>query len=237
MPGKLYGVGVGPGDPQLLTLRAHQVLTSVPVVAVPVSRPGEDSLALRVVRPWLAAGQEVLELLTPMVWGPAELEPAWEKAVEELLRRLRRGLDVAFITLGDASLYSTYGYLVRRLGEAAPEIVVETVPGVPSFCAAAARLNLPLALGAEPLAILPVLEEPEELRSLLRTFPNLVLMKFHRRYADLIRVLAEEGRLHQAVLASRCGWEDEKLVLDLNGHGAQEMDYLSLIIVKGEAVR
>jgi precorrin-2/cobalt-factor-2 C20-methyltransferase len=121
-------------------------------------------------------------------------------------------LDVAFLTLGDAGLYSTYGYLLPRLRRAAPDLEVETVPGVPSFCAAAARFNLSLAQGTEPLAVLPSAEDPEELRRLLRAFPNLVLMKVHRHYADILRVLEEEGRLEEAVLASRCGWPEERLV-------------------------
>jgi precorrin-2/cobalt-factor-2 C20-methyltransferase len=214
------------------------VLASVPVVAVPISRPGEESLALKAARPWLSEKQEIVKLLLPMLRTEAELEAAWNRATGELLERLGRGLDVAFLTLGDAGLYSTYGYLLPRLQRAAPDLEVETVPGVPSFCAAAARLGLSLAQGTEPLAILPSAEDGEELRRLLRAFPNLVLMKVHRRYAEILRVLEEEGRLEDAVLASRCGWSEERLVRDLKGaEAAVEPDYLSLIIVKGETRR
>ncbi|MGB9887853.1 MAG: precorrin-2 C(20)-methyltransferase [Moorellales bacterium] len=238
MAGKFFGIGVGPGDPELITVRGRRVLASVPVVAVPISRPGEASLALRAVRPWLSGEQEILELLLPMLRAEAELEAAWERAAGELLKRLRRELDVAFLTLGDGGLYSTYGYLLPRLRRAVPDLEIETVPGVPSFCAAAARFNLALAQGAEPLAVLPSAEDLEELRLLLRTFPNLVLMKVHRRYPEILRVLEEEGRLGEAVFASRCGWPEERLVRDLKEDGVGlEPDYLSLIIVKGEGHR
>lgn len=236
MTGKLYGISLGPGDPELLTLRARRILASVPVVAVPEAQAEEGGTALRMVMSLVRPEQKVIRVRTPMTRHSPDLEEAWEEGAEKLLGELRQGRDVAFVTLGDAGLYSTYGYLARRILAIAPEVPVETVPGVPSFCAAAAKLNLPLASGREPLVIVPVLEDARELRPLLRAFPNLVLLKIGRRYRELAEVLEGEGRLDGAAMVIRCGLEGETVVPNLKEFDPpDELDYLSLIIVKGES--
>ncbi|SMB97323.1 precorrin-2 C20-methyltransferase /cobalt-factor II C20-methyltransferase [Thermanaeromonas toyohensis ToBE] len=232
MVGKLYGIGVGPGDPELLTLKARRIIEEVPVLAVPVSQRGEESLALKVVKPFIRPQQEILSLFMPMSRDRSYLERSWEAAAHELLNKLYEGKDVAFLTLGDASLYSTYSYLMEKAREMNPDLVVETVPGITSFCAAAARLNLPLAKGDEPLAIIPVVEEDvATLREWLAQFPNLVLMKVARRYEEIVGLLAEAGVLKSSVLATRCCLEGERFSWDLEAGLGQRHDYLSLILV------
>jgi len=229
----LYGVGVGPGDPELLTLKARRVLDAVPVLAVPVSQRGEESLALGVVRGFVRRDQEVLSLFMPMSRDRTYLVKCWEAAARELLGKLRQGRDVAFLTLGDASLYSTYSYLMEIIQRLDPSVPIETVPGITSFSAAAARLNLPLAKGDEALAVIPALEDPEILEELIPLFPNLVLMKVARRYDEIVRILARAGVAKTSVLATRCGHQGESFSWDLEAGIGQRHDYLSLIIVKG----
>ncbi|MDF9408845.1 precorrin-2 C(20)-methyltransferase [Pelotomaculum isophthalicicum JI] len=233
MAGKLYGLGVGPGDPELITLKALRVLQQVPVVAVPVSRHGEDSLALTVAKSHLRPEQEIITLQMPMSRDQECLEKAWEAAAGRLLEKLGKGLDVAFLTLGDASLYSSYSYLMEKVGELESGVEIETVPGVTSFAAAAARLNQPLAKGDEPLAVVPLLEDPEVLGELLPHFSNMVLMKVARRYDEIVRVLKENGRAENAVLISRCGLDGEIVSRDLDEGIGKKHDYLTAIIVKG----
>lgn len=233
MAGKLYGLGVGPGDPELITLKALRVLQQVPVVAVPVSRHGEDSLALAVAKTHLRPEQEIVTLQMPMSRNRACLVKAWEEAAGKLLEKLGEGLDVAFLTLGDASLYSSYSYLVEKVGELDPSVEIETVPGITSFAAAAARLNQSLAKGDEPLAVVPLLEEPEVLGELLPCFSNMVLMKVARCYDEIVRVLKENGRAENAVFICRCGLDGEIISRDLEAGVGRKHDYLSMIIVKG----
>ncbi|MGI9860316.1 precorrin-2 C(20)-methyltransferase [Moorella naiadis] len=233
MYGTLYGLGVGPGDPSLLTLKARAILEEVPVVAVPVSQRGEESLALQVVRQFLRPEQQILNLFMPMSRDQAYLEQSWDAAAAELREHLAGGRDIAFLTLGDSSLYSTYSYLVQRLQRIEPGLKIITVPGVTSFAAAAAGLNLPLATGDEPLAIIPALRDPATLKEYLSLFPNLVLMKVARHYDAIVEVLQEAGVAEKSVLASRCGQPGESFNRDLAAGKGQKQDYLSLIIVKG----
>ncbi|MEW8958475.1 precorrin-2 C(20)-methyltransferase [Neomoorella humiferrea] len=237
MSGTLYGLGVGPGDPELLTLKAKAILEQVPVLAVPVSQRGEESLALQVVRPFTRPDQEIMNLFMPMTRDRDYLERAWDAAAAELLTVLVAGRDVAFLTLGDASLYSTYSYLMERLQRLKPDLQIVTVPGITSFAAAAARLNVPLAVGDEPLAIIPALKDPAVLKEYLTLFPNLVLMKVARRYDAIVSVLEEAGVAGpgvagQAYLASRCGCPGESYSRDITAEKGKKQDYLSLIIVK-----
>jgi precorrin-2/cobalt-factor-2 C20-methyltransferase len=231
--GTLYGLGVGPGDPELLTLKARAILEQVPVLAVPVSQRGEESLALQVVQPFTRPDQKVLNLFMPMTRDRAYLERSWDAAAAELLQDLAAGQDIAFLTLGDASLYSTYSYLIQRLQDRQPDLPIVTIPGITSFAAAAAGLNLPLAVGDEPLAIIPALQDPQSLKTYLALFPNLVLMKVARHYDAIVTVLEEAGVAGQSVLASRCGQAGESFSRDLVDAKGQKQDYLSLIIVKG----
>ncbi len=232
MLGKFYGLGVGPGDPKLLTLKAAEVLKFVPVVAVPKSRADRDSVALDIARNHLSPGAEILELNLPMTSDPVVLEMAWQAGAERIFDKLQAGSSVAFLTIGDPSLYSTYQYVLEKLKGIAPEVEVETVPGITSFAACAARVSEPLASGDEPLLVLPAVDE--KLGEYLEQFPNLVLMKVSR---DMERIMAEmsaHGR--QALFVSRCGSPQEAVVRDLSSLAGEKVDYLSLILVgpKGE---
>ena len=226
--GTFYGVGVGPGDPQLLTLRAVQVLQSVPVIAIPKSRLDRESVAWEIARPHCNAGATLLELELPMTSDQAILAAAWREAAAAILVKLQTGLSVAFITLGDPSLYSTYNYLVQELNPLVPAGIIETIPGISALSLAAARLNIPLAVGDEPLLILPSAEDVDNYLG----FANLVLMKVSRRLPRLLDKLTKAGKDY--VLATRLGQQGEKIRRqpDLSEMGSEKIDYLSLLLVK-----
>lgn len=227
--GTFYGIGVGPGDPELLTVKAAKVLQTIPVVCVPKSKAEGDSVALGIARQYLPASVEVLEFTFPMVRDPAVLEECWTAAARGALERLQQGLDVAFLTLGDPSLYSTYAYVMRILRRLDADISIVTLPGIPSMTAAAARLNYPLATGDEPVLILPNWER-EELAGYLRSFPNLVVLKASRDWPELQAVLRAGGRT--GWLVSRCGQVGEVIQEDIAQLEADKVDYLSLVIVR-----
>ncbi|CAA7601903.1 Precorrin-2 C(20)-methyltransferase domain protein [Acididesulfobacillus acetoxydans] len=227
--GVFYGVGVGPGDPELLTLRAQKILQQVDFLAIPKSRLERESVAWEIARPYCRQDAGIIELELPMTSERARLEAAWREGAQKILAHLEQGASVAFITLGDPSLYSTYSYLVDGLRALVPEECIRTVPGITAMSAAAALVNLPLAAGDEPLLVLP----SAETAAAYQDFPNLVFLKVSRRLPELLATFEQSGR--PAVLLTRVGQKGQTVrwqpqAADL---GEEGIDYLSLMLVKG----
>lgn len=227
MNGVLYGVGVGPGDPELLTLKAVRLLQQCDVVAVPDSASGELA-ALEIAREHI--GQTpVLHCPLPMTRDPQELMHSWRQSADRLCQELQAGKTVVFLTLGDPSVYSTYLYLHRLV--TARGYRAEMVPGVPSFCAAAAALGQPLCEGGEPLHILPASYAGVE--EALALDGTKVLMKSGRSMPKLLATLRQKGMLAQAALVERCGMPGQRLVADLaQAQPDTPPGYFSTVIVK-----
>ena len=159
---KIYAVGVGPGDPELLTRKAERIIRAVPVVCAPTASPADSSYALAIVEPFLdRSRQEVIVQVFPMRKDQEGLEEFWEEAAAEVAEKVRQGREVAFITIGDPFLYSTFLYLYRILREKYPDIPVEVVPGISSINAAAVAAGIPLGLASERIAIIPAAFEAQ----------------------------------------------------------------------------
>lgn len=229
----LYAVGVGPGDPELLTLKAVRVLRAADVIVAPTGQAEAASYALGIVERHLdRSRQQVLERVFPMSRDERELRPHWEATASEVAGHLRDGRTVAFVTIGDPLLYSTFLYLLRILRERHPEMVVEVVPGITSVGAAAAAAGIPLGMSAERLAILPATYETDQLRQTLLDFDCVVLMKVSRVYDRVYALLVELGLERQGVFVRRVGSDQEEVVTDLASLVGNQLDYLSLLIVR-----
>jgi len=234
MRGKLYGVGVGPGDPELMTLKGKRILSEVETIAVPKTAADRDSLALSIAGQAVAEGKEVMEFLFPMTYDEALLQESWEKAVEGIRQRLDQGKDVAFITLGDPTVYSTYLYLHHLLHEEG--YATEIIPGVTSFCASAAALGIGLGENKESIAVIPSVYECENLMEVLKSFETIVLMKVSKSLPRLKQLLEKEGLLERSALVIRCGMEDQRLVYDWASLETEKISYFSTMIVKKSGV-
>lgn len=222
--GIFYGVGVGPGDPELLTLKAVRILRSAEVLSAPESGAG-TSTALGIVGE-LARGKRVVLCPAPMTRDAALLRFAWDQGAALLCAELEQGRSVAFVTLGDPGLYSTCGYLCRRVR--ARGFRTELVPGVPSFCAAAAAMGMSLCQGDEPLTIVPATSP--ELESALSRRGTRVVMKSARRLKELRDALERRGELERAVLSENCGLPGQRC-LPLGS--VERAGYFSTVIVPG----
>lgn len=230
---KVYAVGVGPGDPELLTRKAERILRSVPVICAPTVASEAASYALEIVEPFLDhSRQEILTRVFPMTKDEAELIPLWEETAAQVAQRLRAGQDVAFITIGDPLLYSTFLYLLRIFRDQYPEIEVEIVPGITSVGAAAAAAGVPLGLASDRIAILPATYEEAKLRQTLLDFDTVVLMKVSRVFDRVYALLAELDLVRQAVFVRRVGSSEEEVVTDIHSLVGRKLDYLSLLIVR-----
>lgn len=230
--GIFYGVGVGPGDPELLTLKAVQLLKEAPVVVVPQASRGQESLALSVVREHLSAACRVHYLHFPMTRDENRLGEAWDVALTTVRGFLDEGKNVLFLTIGDPMLYSTCIYVLERLQ--ARGYAVQVIPGVPSFCAAAAAAAFPLVKGDERLAVLPWNEKDPPSSLLLSSFDTVVLLKVASHLPRAVAALKEAGLLQQSVLVSNCGRTDEAISGELEKAARQENPppYLSLILAR-----
>ena len=222
--GIFYGVGVGPGDPELLTVKALRTLERCPVIAAPQTKSGE-MLALDIVRRAAALeGKTILPLFFTMARDKSQQRAAHETAADAIAAHLTAGRDVAMLNLGDVSIYATFGYIMDILRERGYEAVM--IPGVPSFCAAAARLGLSLVSGETPLHIVPA-GDPASLE-----LPGTkVLMKAGKRLPQVREALTARGLLEQAALVEDCGLPTEKLYSSM-GDVPEAAGYFATVIVK-----
>jgi precorrin-2/cobalt-factor-2 C20-methyltransferase len=235
--GKLYVVGVGPGDPELLTIKGMRILQNVSCICVPKGREEGSSLALSIVSKIVDLGdREIIEAYFPMrkTKNPGhgkELDAKWDETVRTVSERLNRGIDMAFITIGDPTIYSTFFYLYDRLLETNPELDIEIVPGVSSINASAARAKISLGLADEKIAVLPA-TYAENLGEILETFDTVVLMKVHRVFGNVLRILDDMQLTPRAVCISRAGMEGEKIFTDIRAIKEEDMNYFSMVIVR-----
>lgn len=232
MTGKLYGVGVGPGDPELLTLKALRLIRENSVIAVPGNEI-QASVAYQIVKGAYEALDEktLLPVAMPMTKDPAVLEANHEKAAQDVERYLKQGENVVFLTLGDPTVYSTYLYVHKRI--LARGYQAEIVSGITSFCAVAARLNMGLVERDEPLHVIPATYQAEDMDQVLKLPGTKVLMKTGRKMAQVRENIQKSGQ--QAVMIENCGMPGERIY-----EGAENIPeksgYYSLIIVKGEQI-
>ena len=230
--GRLYGVGVGPGDPELLTLKARRILQSVPLICVPQAETSRDSYALNIVREFLnPEAQEIMRLSFPTN-DEAAAGDVWLNAADVLARRLKSGEDAAFITEGDPMLYSTFLYVLDSVKVNHPGVPVEIVPGVSSVMAAAASAGTPLATHGQSLAILPAAYGIEKLRASIACHDTVVLMKVSRTMLRALSTLEDLGLEGKAVYIKRASTDREQVVRDLRQLGDQDLDYFSLLIIR-----
>lgn len=234
LPGTLYGIGVGPGDPELVTIKAQKVLSAVEVLCVPKSRMEKDSLALSVVRAVTDRDFELMELEFPMSMERQLLEQSWRNAGRQVAEKLLAGRKVAFVTVGDPTLYSTFGYLQRFIKANHPHVPVETVPGVSSITACPAAVGEPLVEGEEKLAVIPAAYNLDDLKNVLDIFDTVVLMKVNRRLPELLPFLRRYGNL-DTYFVSRCGYPDQFTTAEPEELVDQKLHYMSLLIVKKKA--
>jgi precorrin-2/cobalt-factor-2 C20-methyltransferase len=236
--GTLYGLGVGPGDPDLITVKALRYLQSAAVVAYPSGRNHQPGVAQQIITPWLRPDQIQLPLMFPYVLDPVQLEAAWSAAAQQVWVYLQAGNHVAFASEGDISFYSTFTYLAQSLLQQQPHARVEAIPGICSPLAAAAVLGIPLTLQAQRLAIVPALYRVEELESILTWADVMVLMKVSSVYAQVWPILCRYGLLERSYIVERATTADQIVYADLRKYPRLTLSYFSLLIcqVRPEAI-
>ncbi|WP_020611205.1 precorrin-2 C(20)-methyltransferase [Sediminispirochaeta bajacaliforniensis] len=228
---KLIGIGVGPGDPSLLTLAAAQAVKEADIVFTPVSRFSKASLAASIAAGTGIDESKIQKITFPMAKDTETLQKAWSQAAAPVIKALDSGLRAVFLTLGDPSVYSTWIYLRREVEAQQPNAGIAVIPGIMAANAAAARLGLPLVEGKERLALLPLPENLDELDAYLPLADCIVVYKIGSRLEELARWVSERGLAEQAHLVVGVGLEREAAgrLIDL---AEKEQGYLSVALIR-----
>jgi precorrin-2/cobalt-factor-2 C20-methyltransferase len=229
--GTLYGIGVGPGDPELITLKALKVLHRVPHIFAACSTKNSYSLALSIVRCHLN-GAGIEHLPFPMSKDAQVLQESWEDNARRVLEVLDTGSDAAFVTLGDPLTYSTFGYLLKTLKRLRPQMHIITIPGITSYNAAAALTHIPLTEGEESFYLVSGALGAARLKEIIDKSDNIVMLKTYRHFAEIYQALEEMDLLDRTTCISRCGLDGETVVENLRHLKGRTLPYLSMVIIK-----
>jgi len=226
--GKLIGIGVGPGDTELLTIKAVNILSKIPVICSPKSSEKKDSIALSIVKPILDKREDIKDLtildpVFPMTEDRKTLEKHWDEATNSITNYLDKGVDVAFITLGDPAIFSTFSYVLKRLTN---EYIVKMVPGITSCTACASSIGKPLVEKNEVLTIIPKIDD--RLESILNESNSIVLMKPSRNTKELEDIIDSKSGEKEIYSVEKCSMEDEKIIKGFS----KDKPYLTTTLIK-----
>jgi precorrin-2/cobalt-factor-2 C20-methyltransferase len=230
--GTLYGLGVGPGDPELITVKAFRVLQESPVIAYPRKRKGSKSYAHRIVDVYIRPEEkEMMGLVFPMTKDETVLQREWNRAVELIWQKLIDGKDVAFVTEGDPLLYSTFIHMMKLMQELHPEAKIKSIPGISSINGAASRLGLPLADGDEHVAIIPARDDYEAMKKAIIDHDAIVFIKVAKVIDVMISVLKDLDLLEHAHVITKVT-SDEEVIWKMSELEGAELEYLTLMVVR-----
>lgn len=232
MKGIFYGIGVGPGDPDLLTIKAQKLFDELDIIVAPETKSGKGSTALNIAKPYLRDDIEILERKFPMTYDKDALSISYDEIAKEIKGLVDEGEKVGFLTLGDPMVYSTYIYLFRRLTKL--DMDIETIPGITSFCAIASKVGIPLAETDETLTIVPSVYYDcggKRVDDILQS-SNVVFMKASGNIDSLIDKLEETGHKEASVFVSRIGLDNEVIENSIEKRRGIDNNYLSTLIAK-----
>ncbi|MCE0495673.1 cobalt-factor II C(20)-methyltransferase [Vibrio salinus] len=226
---KLYAIGTGPGASDLITVRGARLLSSVSVLYTPAGKKGGDSLAFSIVKEYVGEQVEVKTRHFPMSNNGDEKQRAWDSIADEIKGDIESGKSVAFITLGDTMLFSTWVFLLERLIE---HIAIEVVPGISSYSAISSQALFPLAMEKQQMAVVPCTASEDKIRQSLTDYECVVLMKVYGRFNRIKALLSELALLPHSLLMANATLENEIVCRDLNEiTDEQALPYFSTIIV------
>jgi precorrin-2/cobalt-factor-2 C20-methyltransferase len=230
--GTLYGIGVGPGDPELISLKAVRILRRLTDVYVASSTKHNYSLAEKIVSSHLKECVAVVPLYFPMTHNRKKLSEAWKANTLQVVKKLKAGKDAAFVTLGDPMIYSTFGYIMHTIKETDPDIPIEIIPGITSYQAGAASAGRVLAEGEESFIVISGALGAEKLKQVINHTDSVVMLKVYRNYKEILDTLNQLDLATRSVLISRCGLNGEEIEGNLNDRADTSPPYLSLLLIR-----
>ncbi|MEM9275465.1 MAG: precorrin-2 C(20)-methyltransferase [Cyanobacteria bacterium P01_F01_bin.143] len=230
--GTLYGISVGTGDPELITVKGLRLLQATKIVAFPAGINQKPGIAEQIIAQWLQPEQVTISLDFPYIQDETVLEKAWQQAATTVWQYLKQGIDVAFACEGDVSFYSTFTYLAQTIQKFYSEVPIITVPGICSPAAAASELGIPLTVGHQRLTVLPAIYSWQELEQALASSDVVVLMKVSSVYQKVWQILQQHDLLESSSLVERATFRDRKIYTNLQYHSQLQLSYFSILIIR-----
>lgn len=227
--GKLFGVGVGPGDPELITVKAVRVIKEADIIFTAASSKNSYSLAVEIASPYISSTAKIEHLGFPMTKETDEVEAAWIANAKQIASSMKEGKTVVFLTLGDPTTYSTFGYILKKMKLIMPEADIETIPGITSFHAASARLNRILVEGEESLLVTSGAYGGDRIRQ-VKEVENVAIVKAYKNITDINMALKDAGLYSKGVAVSKCGRKNEEIIEKLDDLETRDPDYWTLIL-------
>lgn len=226
---KFYGIGTGPGDSSLVTVKAVKTLRNIDILYTPEAKKGGDSLALSIVKEYIPDSVEIKTKHFPMSCNGEDKIGVWEDISKEIINDVKGGKDVGFITLGDPMIYSTYVYIMERIMDC---VEVETIPGISSFSNIASNQNFPLVMDTDPLVVIPCTMEEEKIDEALKKYDCIVLMKIYKKINTILDKLKKYNLIDYAILVSNSSQEGETVFTNLREQEIDEkISYFSTILI------
>lgn len=226
---KFYGIGVGPGDEELVTVKAVKVIKKLDVLYAPLPLKNGVSTAEKIISTYIEKNTQIKRRYFPMNFDNKEKKNAWKEIASEIIKDVKCGKNVGFITLGNPMIYSTYIYLLEIIKD---KVCIETIPGIASFSNIASTNNYPLAIDNDKLAILPGITKKEDLNKLFKINDSIVIMKVYKNFKTIIETLDENDLIESAIMVSNSSMEDEKIYTDLREvYNMEKIPYFSTILI------
>lgn len=230
--GKLFGIGVGPGDPGLLTVKAVETIKNADIIITPKTEKKDGSVAYNIARKYIPENVEILPMVFQMSNDMEAVNAQWKENRNIIAQKLDEGKNLVFLTLGDPMLYSTYMYIFNEFRDS-DKYSIETIPGIPAFLGIASYINQPLTEWEENVLIIPATASPEKFDAALSAADNAVIMKVYKNFAYVQEELRKHHMMKRSVMVSRAGLPDEIIQRDLDSLPADyKPNYLSTIIAK-----
>ena len=231
--GIFYGIGVGPGDPELITLKGHRILQETSVIAYPEAASGGGSYAAEIIGKLINVSEkEMLSLEFPMTKDKAVLEAKWNLAVDHVIKPLEEGRDVVFVSEGDPLFFSTFIHLMEKIKERDSRLKIHIVPGISSMLGAAAALGWGLVVGDQKFAVIPATADMEEMAEEIDHHDTVVFYKVAKVIRPLVELLKTKNLAQKSAIVSKVTSAEEKIYYDLNDVPESGIPYLSLLVVR-----
>lgn len=235
---KLFCVGCGPGDPELLTIRALNLIKEADVIFVPTSKSDKPSIALSIVAKYINKTTKIINLVFPMIKDKDSLKDYWEKNTSVISQMVRTGKKTLYLTVGDPSLYSTWIYIHRELKKNHKDIQIEIIPGITSIFAFAAESKISLVEGNEHLSIVPACYDLNKVKNTVKSSDTIVFLKDGRYFDNVIEMLPDAGFGEESQIAIAQDVSTKENILeikhlkDLKGKKQPSQKYFSIMVVK-----